>query len=115
MGLTIAEQMALLQQAKAQAEAAEPNQAEAAALPPAVRVLPLGEDRRGALFWKLPCSAIVAGRNKEPLSRKVPLQGPGQDVRLLPFPPPVLLETRLKASRSAHSMDAVRSLSYLSA
>ena len=53
--------MALLQQAKAQAETAEPDQAEAAALPPAVRVLPLGEDRRGALYWKLPCSAIVAG------------------------------------------------------
>ena len=60
-GLTIAEQMALLQQAKAQAEAAEPDQAEAAAPPPVVRMLPLGEDRRGALFWKLPCSAIVAG------------------------------------------------------
>ena len=59
--LTIAEQMALLQQAKAQAETAEPDQAEAAALPPAVRVLPLGEDRRGALYWKLRCSAIVAG------------------------------------------------------
>ena len=65
-GLTIAEQMALLQQAKAQAEAAEPDQAEAAALPPTVRVLPLGEDRRGALYWKLPCSAIVAGADGLP-------------------------------------------------
>ena len=60
-GLTIAEQIALLQQAKAQAEAGEPDQSEAAALPPAVRVLPLGEDRWGALYWKLPCSIIMAG------------------------------------------------------
>ena len=54
-----------MQRAQEEVDAAEPKVAEAdfaaSALPAAVRVIPLGEDRRGALYWKLQCSSILAG------------------------------------------------------
>lgn len=66
--LTIQEQRDLMQRAQQEVEAAEPKLAEgdsaASALPATVRILPLGEDRRGALHWKLRCSSILAGAPK---------------------------------------------------
>ena len=54
-----------MHRAQEEVDAAEPKSAEAdsaaSALPAAVRMMPLGEDRRGALYWKLQCSPILAG------------------------------------------------------
>ena len=62
-----------MQRALEGVDAAEPNAAEAdpaaSALPAAVRIMPLGEDRRGALYWKLQCSRVLAGEWQTPLSR----------------------------------------------
>ena len=63
-GLTIEEQKDLMQRAQEEVGAAEPKveaDSAASALPAAVRIMPLGEDRRGALYWKLQCSSILAG------------------------------------------------------
>ncbi len=63
-GLTVAEQRDLLQRAQEEVDAAEPKaevDSGASTLPAAVRIMPLGEDRRGALYWKLHCSPILAG------------------------------------------------------
>ncbi len=55
----------MLQRAQEEMDAAEPKVTEtdsgASALPAAVRIMPLGEDRRGALYWKLHCSPVLAG------------------------------------------------------
>ena len=54
-----------MQRAQDEVDAAEPKIAEAnsgaSALPVTVRIMPLGEDRRGALYWTLHCSPILAG------------------------------------------------------
>ena len=52
-----------MQRAQEEVEAAEPklSEGDSSALPPAVRITPLGADRRGALYWKLQCSTILAG------------------------------------------------------
>ena len=52
-----------MQRAQEEVEAVEPKLAEgdSSSLPPAVRIMPLGEDRQGALYWKLQCSTILAG------------------------------------------------------
>jgi len=52
--LTIAQQKDLVQQAQEEIQAAEPKLAEedVAALPAAMRIMPVGEDQRGALYWK---------------------------------------------------------------
>ncbi len=68
-GLTIEEQRALMDRswAKVDAEAAPaaapklPGSGAATAFPAAVRILPLGSDRSGALFWKLACCPVLAG------------------------------------------------------
>ena len=63
--LTIQEQRDLMQRAQQEVDAADPKVAEgdsaASALPATMRIVPLGEDRRGALYWKLRCSSILAG------------------------------------------------------
>ncbi|EIE26968.1 hypothetical protein COCSUDRAFT_59460 [Coccomyxa subellipsoidea C-169] len=68
-GLTIEEQRSLMDRswAKVDAEAAAtaapqlPGSGAAMAFPAAVRILPLGRDRSGALFWKLACCPVLAG------------------------------------------------------
>lgn len=61
-----------MQRAQEEVDAAEPKMAEAehaaSALPAAVRIMPLGEDRRGVLYWKLQCSPILAGAWQAPLN-----------------------------------------------
>lgn len=65
--LTIEQQRELMEAGMAKAAAATlppgsfPAAAGPAANPAAVRILPLGQDRTEALFWKLYCAPILAG------------------------------------------------------
>ncbi|BDA43044.1 probable cell division cycle-associated 7-like protein at N-terminal half [Coccomyxa sp. Obi] len=68
-GLTIEEQRALMEGSWAKMEATGAAAAgqvpacsgAAVAFPAAMRIVPLGSDRSGALFWKLSCCPVLAG------------------------------------------------------
>ncbi|CAL8468960.1 g8501 [Coccomyxa elongata] len=69
-GLTIEEQRALMDSSWAKVESAAAAgqvpacSGAATAFPAAMRILPLGSDRSGALFWKLSCCPVLAGADR---------------------------------------------------